>query len=100
MFPSFIKPVTREEIMNDIQQSGEKQTGTTREQASLIAALVRTQRPDWDEPGILKALSKRKAVAPAPLAIAALRWALNPDAQTPAGIALDGPHWRLPDAGP
>lgn len=76
--------------MNDDQQ-------TTRDQAAHIAALVHAGRPDWGEPGILAALAKRKHVAPVTLAIAALRWSLNPDATTPAGIALDGPHWRIPE---
>ncbi|MFD2078062.1 hypothetical protein [Actinopolymorpha cephalotaxi] len=48
----------------------------------------------------MAALGARRSARPALLGVAALRWAMNPAARTPAGIALDGPHWRITTAEP
>lgn len=65
-----------------------------REQAHAVAALVAALRPEWDTPGILKALSDARDRGTAwDVAHAALHAAENPRAKTPAIIALAGEHW-------
>lgn len=67
----------------------------TQEQAKMTAALIHSIRPDWDERGIVAALAKALHRADAGLlAIAAMHAALTPTNQTPAVIAMDGPHWQ------
>jgi hypothetical protein len=71
-------------------------TTITDTQARALAALVHALRPDWDVPGIRKALwdARRKGSA-VELTHAAVEAAVNPDARTPAVIALDGAHWTV-----
>lgn len=65
-----------------------------RDQAGVLAALVAALRPDWDEPGILKALSDARTRGDAyRLAHAALYAAEDVRNRTPAIIALTGEHW-------
>lgn len=69
-------------------------TTITRDQAHALAALLATLRPDWQPPGILKALSDARERADAwSLAHAALHAAQDPKVRTPAVIALAGEHW-------
>lgn len=61
-----------------------------------LAMLVSEIRPDWQTGGVRSALLK---VADRPLrevALAALAATSRTDQHSPAVIALDGPHWRLP----
>ncbi|WP_102508142.1 hypothetical protein [Sanguibacter massiliensis] len=70
-------------------------TAITRDQAQALAALIATMRPDWQTPGILKALSDARARGTGwDLAHAALYAAQDPSVRTPAVIALPGDHWR------
>lgn len=65
-----------------------------RDQAHALATLITAMRPEWDTPGILKALSDaRDRTTGWDLAHAALHAAANPKAKTPAVIALAGEHW-------
>lgn len=69
-------------------------TPITRDQARALASLVAALRPDWDSPGILKALSDaRERGNPFALAHAALYAAETLTNRTPAVIALTGDHW-------
>ena len=69
----------------------------TRDQAHALAALVRTLRPDWDERGIVKALSDaREMGSPVDVCIAALKAADCATNRTPAVIAMKGAHWSTP----
>lgn len=69
-------------------------TTITRDQAHALAALLATLRPDWQPPGILKALSDARERSDAwSLAHAALHAAQDPKVRTPAVIALAGEHW-------
>lgn len=66
----------------------------SREQAHALATLVHLLRPDWNERGVLKALSDARHLgSPSLLAIAAIRAADNPRNRTPAVIAMSGEHW-------
>ena len=70
-------------------------TSIDRDQAHALAALIATLRPDWQPPGILKALSAARTRGTAwDLAHAALYAAQDPAVRTPAVIALPGDHWR------
>ena len=70
-------------------------TSIDRDQAQALAALIATLRPDWQPPGILKALSDARTRGTAwDLAHAALYAAQDPSVRTPAVIALPGDHWR------
>jgi hypothetical protein len=77
-------------------------TETTRknpetDKLDALVALARTIRPTWDTPGIRAAIRNALArdVQPslAELAYALVRCAENPTINTPAFVALDGPHW-------
>ena len=75
-------------------------TTIDRDQAHALAALIATLRPDWQPPGILKALSDARARGTAwDLAHAALYAAQDPAIRTPAVIALPGDHWRCRSLG-
>ena len=66
----------------------------SREQAHALATLVYLLRPDWNERGVLKALSDARHLgSPSLLAVAAIRAAGNPRNRTPAVIAMSGEHW-------
>ena len=68
-----------------------------RDQAYALAALLRTIRPDWDERGIVKALSDaREMGSPVEVCIAALKAADCATNRTPAVIAMKGAHWSAP----
>lgn len=75
----------------------------TRDTARTLAAHVAQARrdagidPTWDPQGIYAALSRctdRGDIVE--VTAAALRCALNPKIETPAVIAMDGPHWQTP----
>lgn len=74
---------------------------TTIEQRQAIAFLVNGIRPDWDRPGIERALARANPEADAyALALAALHAAKHrTDQATPAVIAMSGSHWNT-DADP
>lgn len=66
----------------------------TEDPARALAALVTHLRPDWDVPGILKAIYAAKDRGDAfRVAHAALYAAETPTNRTPAVIALAGEHW-------
>ncbi|KZM36064.1 hypothetical protein OJAG_12680 [Oerskovia enterophila] len=66
----------------------------TQDPARVLAALVTHLRPDWDVPGILKAIYAAKDRGDAfRVAHAALYAAETPTNRTPAVIALTGEHW-------
>jgi len=75
----------------------------TRDTARTLAAHVSQVRrdagidPAWDAQGVYAALGRctdRGDVVE--VTAAALRCALNPKVETPAVIAMDGPHWQTP----
>lgn len=69
----------------------------TRPEAEALAELLAIVRPNWTVRGIMAGL-KPLAAHPAPLPViawAAIRCAQDRDVQTPAVIALNGPHWDL-----
>lgn len=67
-----------------------------REQAHALAAFIATLRADWQQPGIVKALSDARTMGTAgELARAAIACAENPKIRTPAVIARAGEHWAL-----
>ena len=72
---------------------------TTIEQRQAIAFLVNGIRPDWDRPGIERALARANPEADAyALALAALHAAKHrTDQATPAVIAMSGSHWSTGD---
>jgi hypothetical protein len=63
----------------------------TRDQAQMITTLAIAARPHraptWDPPGVMAQLAKVAGLDLAEVAIAALRLARDPNAQTPADIA-------------
>lgn len=63
-----------------------------------LVDLARSIRPRWDVPGLRKAvrdaLAREDQPTIAELAYAVLRVAENFAVETPAVIAMDGPHWR------
>jgi hypothetical protein len=63
-----------------------------------IVDLARSIRPRWDVPGLRKAIRDALARDDQPtlaeLAYAVLRVAENFSVESPAVIAMDGPHWR------
>lgn len=64
-----------------------------REQAHTLAAFAATLRDDWDQPGILKALSdNRERGTVWDLTTATLNAIRDPQAKTPAAIGWDK-HW-------
>lgn len=72
----------------------------TPEQAEPLAELLTTLRPDWTVRRTMTDGLRPLERHPAPLetiAWAAIRYARTPGAETPAGIALNGPHWALAD---
>ncbi|MCD4535667.1 hypothetical protein LRP67_16360 [Nocardioides sp. cx-169] len=67
----------------------------THKQAIALARFIAELRPDWDAPGVEAALGRARTLAPAhDVAIAAIKAASIQHNQTPAIIALEGPHWR------
>lgn len=69
-------------------------TKISRDQAHALAQLVTTLRPDWDTPGIVKALSGARDRGTAwDLAHAALYAAQDTTVRTPAVIGMAGEHW-------
>jgi hypothetical protein len=76
-------------------------TSISHNQATKLAALVASLRPDWHTAGIVDAIAKARDIAPAAdLACAAIRAAADQSNRTPAVIAMEGPHWRGADATP
>lgn len=68
----------------------------TRDQAHALAAFIATLRPDWQQPGIIKALSDARTMGTAgELARAAIACAESAKVRTPAVIARTGEHWSL-----
>lgn len=66
----------------------------TEEQANMLTGLVASLRPSWGRTGIMAALARNQAKAPAHiLTIALINIAANPDARTPALLDHEGPHW-------
>lgn len=64
------------------------------DQAGALAALVAALRPEWDLPGIRKALwEARTRGTPWDVAHAALYAAQDPKNRTPAVIPMVGTHW-------
>lgn len=66
----------------------------SREQAQSLAHLVHLLRPAWSEAGIFAALSRCPDRDPITTALAALRAAADPRAQTPGIIPTAGSHWN------
>ena len=68
-----------------------------RDKLDALVALTRAVRPSWETPGIQAAIRNALArdVQPtiAELAYALIRCAENPTINTPAVVAMDGPHW-------
>lgn len=73
-----------------------------RQRAEALAVVVAGIRPDWDAAGIIAALRTCAARGDTlgPVALAAIRAALNPRINTPAVIPLGGDHWRTSGATP
>jgi len=70
-------------------------TTITRGQAHALAALVVARRPDWQAPGVIKALSDVRERGDLDQVIdAALRAARDPAAKTPAAIGFDQ-YWPV-----
>lgn len=65
-----------------------------RDQADALARFLHLCRPEWDHPGILKALGDAKGADPLNAALAAIRWTANPDLRTPGGMGRAGDHWN------
>lgn len=63
-----------------------------------LASVLHEARPDWQEPGILDALTKAtslpRCVDGFALVVASARAANDGKNRTPAVIALDGKHWH------
>lgn len=70
----------------------------TYQQGQKLAELLHELRSDWDVKGcvnfIREARTSRPGTSNFDLTVAAIRAAQNPEARTPAIIALDGPHWH------
>lgn len=64
-----------------------------RDQADALARFLHLCRPEWDHPGIMRALGDAKAGDPLNVALAAIRWTANPDLRTPGGMGRPGEHW-------
>ena len=72
----------------------------SREQAQALTRCVHLLRPAWNEEGIMAALVKVRERDAFDVALAAIRAAKDPSAQTP-GVIPNGPHWNeLPPAAP
>lgn len=71
----------------------------TRNQATILAALLHEIRPRWSTEAIVSLIGKNLATIPSypALAEAAIRVANDSTKQTPAIIFLDGKHWERPD---
>lgn len=66
----------------------------TQGQARHLAAFIATLRDDWDERGIYVALGRCREQRAANVALAAIRCADDPNAETPGAIPNpNGPHW-------
>lgn len=67
----------------------------TREQAAILATLLRTIRPAWDELAIIQSIGQVRDRDLAHVAAAAIRTATNADARTPKAIAFtDSDAWQ------
>jgi hypothetical protein len=63
-------------------------------QGQALAAFVARVRADWDQPGILAAISKAASLgSPTQIGRALLALAENRDLRTPALLASPGKHW-------
>ena len=73
----------------------------TREQAALLAGLIRTIRPAWDELATINTLGEAKDRGDlATIAFAAIRTAQDDTCKTPKAIGFDSDHWRKPEPSP
>lgn len=70
----------------------------TYQQGQKLAELLHELRSDWDIKGCINFIREARGARPGTcnfdLVVAAIRAAQNPEARTPAVIALEGPHWH------
>lgn len=65
-----------------------------RDQADALARYLHLCRPEWDQPGIMRALGDAAAGDPLNVGLAAIRWTANPQLRTPGGMGKPGDHWN------
>jgi hypothetical protein len=71
----------------------------TEVEARALAKAIEAMRPDWNEPGIFKALGYARYKGNKwTVTLAAISCAANPDNRTPAVIPMEGRHWPVMEA--